>query len=54
MNHIAFVQSVSDLLRDYYRYSDYPAVILPLAVIRRLNDFDFEAASRLLPTEAAR
>lgn len=54
MNHVAFVHSLSDLLRDYYRSGDYAAIILPLVVIRRLNDFDFKAASLLPPVEAAR
>lgn len=53
MNQVAFTHALSDLLRDYYRRSDYAEVILPLLAIRRLNGFDFEAASRLSPAEAA-
>lgn len=53
LNPTAFVHTLSDLLRSYYRPSDYPSVILPLLIIRRLNQFDFEAARRLQPKKAA-
>ena len=36
-NHAAFIWSVADLLRGDYRRSEYGRVILPLAVIRRLD-----------------
>ena len=36
-NHAAFIWSVADLLRGTYKQSEYGKVILPLAVIRRLD-----------------
>ena len=36
-NHAAFIWSVADLLRGDYKQSEYGKVILPLAVLRRLD-----------------
>ncbi len=36
-NHAAFIKSIAELLRGTYKQSDYGKVILPLAVIRRLD-----------------
>ena len=36
-NHDAFIWSVADLLRGVYKQSEYGRVILPLAVLRRLD-----------------
>jgi len=36
-NHAAFIWSVADLLRGDYKQSEAGKVILPLAVIRRLD-----------------
>jgi type I restriction enzyme M protein len=34
---VAFIWSVADLLRDAFKRSKYPDVILPLTVLRRLD-----------------
>ena len=36
-NHASFIKSIAELLRGTYKQSDYGKVILPLAVIRRLD-----------------
>jgi len=39
-NHAAFIWSVADLLRGNYKQSEYGRVILPLTVLRRLDEFE--------------
>jgi type I restriction-modification system DNA methylase subunit len=36
-NHAAFIRSVADKLRGFYKQSEYGRVILPLVVLRRLD-----------------
>jgi type I restriction-modification system DNA methylase subunit len=37
-NHVDFISSVADLLRDDYKQSEYLKVILPLTVLRWLDE----------------
>jgi len=50
MNHdqiTNFVCNIADLIRDYYKRSKYPDVILPFTVLRRLDCPHTLAGSRV-------
>ena len=45
-----FIWSVADLLRDVYKRKDYPDVILPFTVLRRLDCVLSESKDAVLAT----
>jgi type I restriction enzyme M protein len=55
MNHsdiVSFLWGVADLIRDTFKRSKYQDVILPLTVLRRLDDVLAPTKARVLETNA--